>query len=130
MKKIFPLIGILLAVVAGSASGTYFTADYVSAGGYAAPSGAPQSAAPTGATLAPGLYTSVMTGQIVVSNAGGTSSFTAGQFGYTPSVSQAPVLVPKSPGTQFTLPPAFFGPTAPGTTNTPTRSSGVTCVVR
>jgi len=112
--------------------GTYFTAEYIAAGGYAAPgSSLPRTGSPAGPTLAPGLYTSVTTGQIVVSNPGGTLDIAAGQFGYTPSFKQPPMLLPTNPGIPFTLPPLFnasTGPTASSTT--PGKSNNVDCEVR
>ena len=112
--------------------GTYFTAEYVSAGGYAAPgSSLPKNGAPAGPNLAPGLYTSVTTGQIVVSNPGGTLDIVAGQFGYTPSFKQPPVLLPTDPGMPFTLPPVFNSITEPTAGNsTGDKSNNVDCVVR
>ena len=112
--------------------GTYFTAEYIAAGGYAAPgSSLPRTGSPAGPTLAPGLYTSVTTGQIVVSNPGGTLDITAGQFGFTPSFRQPPVLLPTNPGIPFTLPPVFNASTGQSASNTtPGKSNNVDCVVR
>ena len=112
--------------------GTYFTAEYIAAGGYAAPgSSLPRTGSPTGPTLAPGLYTSVTTGQIVVSNPGGTLDIAAGQFGYTPSFKQPPMLLPTNPGIPFTLPPLFNASTGPSASSTtPGKSNNVDCEVR
>ena len=112
--------------------GTYFTAEYISAGGYAAPgSSLPKTGSPPGATLAPGLYTSVTTGQIVVSNPGGTLDIAAGQFGFTPGFRQPPVLLPTNPGIPFTLPPVFNPSRVPTASNTtPGKSNNVDCIVR
>ena len=63
--------------------------------------------------LAPGLYVQVLDGMIHLTNKGGTQNFSAGQFGYTPSFSQPPVILPTNPGIQFTPPPAFSAPTGP-----------------
>lgn len=60
-----------------------------------------------GGGLAPGLYVHVIDGLIQLSNRGGVQSFAAGQFGFTASVTQPPVVVPRNPGIQFTPPPAF-----------------------
>jgi hypothetical protein len=48
-------------------------------------------------TLPPGLYVQVIDGLISVSNKGGAQSFAPGQFGFTPSPTQPPVVVPKNP---------------------------------
>jgi len=45
----------------------------------------------------PGLYVQVLDGMITMTNAGGAQNFTAGQFGYTPSLRQPPIIEPKSP---------------------------------
>lgn len=57
--------------------------------------------------LPSGMHVQVVDGAIVVSNSGGSQNFAAGQFGFVPSMSQAPVIVPANPGLQFTPPPAF-----------------------
>lgn len=79
--------------------------------------------------VSPGLYVSVTDGQIVLSNRGGTTNFTAGQFGYTPSFTQPPVLLPTNPGIAFT-PPPVFSTTSPGTTTSTSSSNAVNCEVR
>ena len=48
---------------------------------------------------------------INVSNAGGSQNFAAGQFGFTPSFQQPPVILPANPGMQFTPPPSFSSTT-------------------
>lgn len=86
----------------------------------------------TGSTppLPPGLYVQVIDGLINVTNQGGTQSFAAGQFGFTSTPMQAPVLVPKNPGLQFAPPPAFSAPPpVSGASNAP-KSNAVDCVVR
>jgi hypothetical protein len=85
---------------------------------------------PSSSSLNPGLYVQVLDGAINVSNPGGSQNFTAGQFGFTPSLQQPPVILPANPGLQFTPPPSFSS-----TTGTQTGSSGgkpgdVDCVVR
>jgi hypothetical protein len=57
--------------------------------------------------LAPGLYVHVIDGIINLSNRGGSMQFSAGQFGFTPSLQQPPVVLPANPGLKFTPPPAF-----------------------
>ncbi|OYO30247.1 FecR domain-containing protein [Janthinobacterium sp. PC23-8] len=113
--------------------GTYFTAEYIGAGGYVSPlSSLAKTGAPAAPTLAPGLYTSVTTGQIVVSNPGGTLNIVAGQFGFTPTGNSPTMLVPESSGLQFTL-PVKLGSNAPGAPNQPhtaPKSGGVDCEVR
>lgn len=67
--------------------------------------------APPGAGgLAPGLYVQVLDGMIHLTNQGGSQNFSAGQFGYTPSLTQPPVVLPSNPGIQFTPPPSFNAP--------------------
>jgi hypothetical protein len=66
------------------------------------PSGAP--------TMPPGLHLSVTDGAIIVTNNGGSQGFQAGQFGYVPSITAPPVIVPPNPNLQFTPPPSFQGP--------------------
>lgn len=61
---------------------------------------------------APGLYVQVIDGLINLSNRGGSLNFAAGQFGYTPSLVQPPVVLPSNPGMQFTPPPAFSSTTS------------------
>jgi hypothetical protein len=81
--------------------------------------------------LPPGLYVQVLDGAIHLSNPAGTQNFAAGQFGYTSSIKQPPVIVPSNPGIQFSPPPAFSSPSAPtGGTHTNSPSPAVDCVVR
>ncbi|RQO37237.1 iron dicitrate transport regulator FecR [Herminiimonas sp. KBW02] len=82
--------------------------------------------------LPPGLYVQVIDGLINVTNKGGTQNFSAGQFGFTPTPIQAPVVVPRNPGLQFTPPPAFSVPMSntPGASSAPPKSNAVDCVVR
>lgn len=82
--------------------GTTFHAQIVAPGG--------------GGGLAPGLYVSVLDGVINLSNKGGSQNFSAGQFGFTPSFNQPPIVVPSNPGIQFTPPPSFSAPPLPGGT--------------
>ncbi len=52
---------------------------------------------PNASGLNLGLYVQVLDGAINVSNGGGTQNFAAGQFGYTPSIQQPPIIVPQNP---------------------------------
>jgi hypothetical protein len=81
--------------------------------------------------LAPGLYVSVQDGMIALSNTGGAQTFAAGQFGYVPSTTQAPVIVPANPALQFTPPPVFSAPAGatPAATGS-AQSNVVNCEVR
>lgn len=78
----------------------------------------------------PGLYVQVLDGLIHVTNPAGTLNFSAGQFGYTPSFRQPPVMVPTNPGIQFTPPPTFTQFTGPSATTTPAKPNAVDCEVR
>lgn len=86
-----------------------------------------------GGVRAPGLYVQVLDGLITVSNGGGTSNFSAGQFGFTPSFKTPPVLLPSNPGMQFTPPPQF-SQTASNASNGSSSAGGnkssVDCEVR
>ena len=84
-----------------------------------------------GGGLAPGLYVHVIDGLIQLSNRGGVQQFAAGQFGFTGSVVQPPVIVPQNPGIQFNPPPAFSSSSAPGAkTSDAGPKKGVDCEVR
>jgi hypothetical protein len=82
------------------------------------------------APLPPGLYVQVIDGLINVTNKGGSQNFAAGQFGFTPTPSQAPVFVPKDPGLQFTLPKAFSAPPPVSGSSSAPKSNAVDCEVR
>jgi hypothetical protein len=90
----------------------------------------PASGPPNPGGLAPGLYVQVIDGQINLSNASGTQNFAAGQFGYTASITQPPIVVPANPGMQFTPPPAFSAPPAGVQTAAAAKSGTVDCIVR
>jgi hypothetical protein len=85
---------------------------------------------PGGASLPPGLYVHVIDGLIHLTNSGGTQSFAAGQFGFTPSRNQPPVIVPTNPGLKFTPPPTFSTPAGPGATAGAPKPNAVDCEVR
>lgn len=81
--------------------------------------------------LAPGLYVQVIDGIINLSNKGGSQSFAAGQFGFTGSIVQPPVVVPKNPGIQFNPPPAFSSSsTKQSNTGSTSKTNTVDCEVR
>lgn len=76
----------------------------------------------------PGLYVQVIDGAINMTNKGGTTNFTSGQFGYTPSFTQPPVALPTNPGIPFSAPPSFSGP--PTSSGAQPKSGAVSCIVR
>ncbi|WP_295994455.1 FecR family protein [Rugamonas sp.] len=80
--------------------------------------------------LPPGLYVQVIDGLINVSNSGGSTNFAAGQFGYTPSIKQPPVILPTNPGLKFTPPPTFSAPAGGSAASSSSKSGSVDCVVR
>jgi hypothetical protein len=90
---------------------------------------------PTGG-VPPGLYVQVLDGAIHLSNSGGTTSFSAGQFGYTANVNRPPIVLPANPGLQFTPPPSFSTTARSSTTAGSAAASGtqkakaVDCEVR
>jgi len=87
--------------------------------------------APPPSGKAPGLYVQVIDGIINLSNRGGTQSFTAGQFGYTPNFRSPPVILPVNPGMQFSPPPVFNSSTGPtGSGASGGKSNTVDCEVR
>lgn len=88
-----------------------------------------QNVRPT-AGLAPGLYVQVIDGLISLSNKGGSQSFSAGQFGYTTSFNQPPVIVPNNPGLRFSPPPVFQVSPGTGSFGSSGSSSAVNCEVR
>jgi hypothetical protein len=78
----------------------------------------------------PGLYVQVFDGMIHVTNGGGTQNFTAGQFGYTASFNQPPVVLPTNPGMQFSPPPSFSSTTGPQGGTGGAKPADVDCEVR
>lgn len=89
-----------------------------------------QNAPGLGGGLAPGLYVHVIDGLIQLSNRGGVQQFAAGQFGFTGSVVQPPVIVPNNPGIQFNPPPAFQSSAAPSNNANKNTPKTVDCEVR
>lgn len=85
--------------------------------------------APKPPGLPAGLYVSVIDGAINLTNRGGSTNFSAGQFGYTANIQAPPVVVPANPGLKFTPPPTFSQ-----TSNKASGSSGkaaaIDCEVR
>lgn len=55
----------------------------------------------------PGLYVQVLDGLIHLSYPGGSTNFAPGQFGYTPTPTQPPIVVPVNPAIKFNPPPSF-----------------------
>ncbi len=122
--------------------GTNFIAEYIPApeqqyslsavmmaGQISLPTSNPGPGAPaSGPGLAPGLYVYVIDGLINVQNSGGSLSFAPGQFGFTPSFFQPPMIVPKNPGMLFLPPPAFQSTSPPIKTSSPAKT--VDCEVR
>jgi hypothetical protein len=90
--------------------------------------GAPPSNLPK---LSPGLYVQVIDGMIHVTNPAGTMNFSAGQFGFTASFRQPPVIIPNNPGLQFTPPPAFNSSSAnDSTASNIGKTNNIDCEVR
>jgi hypothetical protein len=85
---------------------------------------------PASAGLSPGLYVQVLDGAIHLTNGGGTQNFTAGQFGFTPSFKQPPVILPTNPGMQFTPPPSFTSTTGSQGGSSGGKPGTVDCQVR
>ena len=98
--------------------------------GYQIPLLLAQSAPSGGAGLSPGLYVHVIDGMINLSNKGGSQSFSAGQFGYTPSIVKPPVIVPTNPGIQFKAPPALSTAPASASGSSSSKPSASDCEVR
>jgi hypothetical protein len=63
-----------------------------------------------GTPPANGLHVDVSDGMIILQNQGGSQNFSAGQFGYVPNANVPPVVVPPTPGVQFTPPQSFLAP--------------------
>lgn len=78
----------------------------------------------------PGLYVQVLDGLIHVTNPSGSSNFSAGQFGFTPSLRVPPAPLPANPGIQFAPPPVFNQSGATGGPSAPTKSNVIDCEVR
>ncbi len=89
-----------------------------------------QNAPGQGGGLAPGLYVHVIDGLIQLSNRGGVQQFAAGQFGFTGSVVQPPVIVPNNPGIQFNPPPGFQASTGQQSSSGNSKPKTVDCEVR
>lgn len=86
--------------------GTIFIADYI-------PMPQSPAAGPAADGRAPGLYVQVLDGMVNLSTKAGTHDFAAGQFGYSASMSQLPMVLPVDPGIKFAPPPAFSSSTGP-----------------
>jgi hypothetical protein len=101
--------------------GTTFTAQFVLPSGSPGVGGQPP--------LAPGLHVGVMDGMIILNNPAGSKSFSAGQFGFTPSMTVPPVSVPANPALQFAPPPTFAMSRAAGS-GAKVETKSVDCEVR
>lgn len=116
--------------------GTTFVAQFVGAGGVPPTPGSvrpPGSGGPTPpgtSSLPPGLYLTVIDGLINVTNQGGTTGFSAGQFGFVRTNITPPIFVPINPGLMFTPPPSFSSPTQSAATNNPPKAQAIDCEVR
>jgi hypothetical protein len=78
--------------------------------------------------IEPAVYVSVTDGEIVASNAGGTASYRAGQFGLIENRDRAPRFLSTDPGLQFTPPASFIQSIVGGSAvNT---GKALECVVR
>lgn len=98
---------------------------------FAAPAGAQGPVPPRpGGSLAPGLYVQVIDGLVHLTNSAGTLNFAAGQFGYTSSFKQPPVMLPTNPGIPLTLPPAFGALASGSASNSAAAGNEVMCIVR
>ncbi len=62
---------------------------------------------PSGQPPANGLHVDVVTGAIQVTNPSGSQLYSAGQFGFVPSIGQPPVIVPPAQGVTVTMPTAI-----------------------
>ncbi|KQV54431.1 MULTISPECIES: FecR domain-containing protein [unclassified Duganella] len=102
--------------------GTLFVAEIVAPAGKLPAAQAPR---------APGLYVQVLDGMIHLNNGGGSLSFNAGQFGFTPGAALPPVVLPQNPGMQFN-PPPIFNTAVPGGKTTASNQAprAVDCEVR
>ncbi len=89
---------------------------------------------PSGQAPSNGLHVDVTNGSIVLINQGGSQLFMAGQFGFTPSPTVPPVILPQNPGILFTPPPSFSS--GPGQSNNAPPGAGqqgggtTDCIVR
>lgn len=88
--------------------GTHFGALYCQndCGGVPTPNGQPP---------ANGLHVDVVSGAIQVTNPSGTQLYSAGQFGFVPSISLPPVIVPPTQGVAVTMPPTISSNANTGT---------------
>lgn len=78
--------------------------------------------------IEPAVYVTVSDGEIVATNAGGTASYRAGQFGMIESKERAPRFLSTDPGLQFTPPASFIQSIMGGTTVN--EGKALECVVR
>ena len=78
------------------------------------------------------VYALAALGFVIVYSATSVVNFAAGQFGYTASITQLPVVLPANPGIRFTPPPAFSSANGPssGAPGSNKGSGDVDCEVR
>ncbi len=119
------------SAVMTKAAPTPTPAPSASASASAAPSSSPKPGTtpapkPTATGSTPGLSVQVQNGAINVQN--GTQNAAPGQFGFTPTTVQPPVILPNNPALQFAPPPAFSTPGAPSTAGS--KPGQVDCIVR
>lgn len=81
-------------------------------------------------SLAPGLYVHIIDGLINLTNKGGVQSFSAGQFGFTPSAIKPPVVLPVNPGLLFLPPPSFSASVQGNAMGGTNKAQAVDCEVR
>lgn len=127
MNKWLLLIAVALASAA-PAMAVQFTGELVSPVGSSLAASLPQ-ASPQ--NRPPGLYVQVLGGLVSMQTPSGATNLAAGQFGFSPNLQQAPVILPSNPGMQFTAPPVFSNVAAAGQASTPSAKPGaVDCEVR
>ena len=106
---------------------TTFTVPFVSS---FSPGSTPSNPGVLAPSLPVGLHVAVLDGAIVMSNAGGSMNFSAGQFGFVRTSVQPPIVVPNNPALKFAPPPVFSSTSAPGNTSNMPKPDAIDCEVR